>query len=63
MSNEIDTRPVPSPCIGVCALGEGDVCIACHRSGMEISHWGRMTNEEKRAVWALVRRREQGEAC
>jgi len=56
-------KPVPSPCIGVCALGEGDICIACHRSGQEISHWGRMSNEEKRAVWALIRRREQGEAC
>lgn len=56
------TRPgVPSPCVGVCALDEQDLCIACHRSGLEIADWGCMSDEEKRAVWALIRRREAGE--
>ena len=51
-----DDKPVPSPCVSVCALGAGDICIACHRSGNEISRWGSMNNTEKRAVWALIRR-------
>lgn len=63
MTDSTYEKPVPSPCIGVCALGEGDICIACHRSGSEISYWGRMSNEEKRAVWELIRRREQGDSC
>jgi len=61
MSNSNEEKPVPSPCVSICALGEGDICVACHRSGEEISRWGRMSNEEKRSVWALIRRREQGE--
>lgn len=51
-------RPIPSPCIGVCALDEKDLCIACRRSGMEIAEWGVLSDEQKRAVWALIRQRE-----
>lgn len=61
MSDNTAQKPVPSPCVSVCALGEGDICIACQRSGDEISRWGQMSNDEKRAVWALIRRRERGE--
>lgn len=61
MSSPSEEKPVPSPCVSICALGEGDICVACHRSGEEISRWGRMSNAEKRAVWGLIRRREQGE--
>ncbi len=61
--SEQPENPVRSPCIGVCALGAGDICIACHRSGLEIAEWGAMSNEEKRAVMARVRRRERGEHC
>jgi len=53
--------PVPSPCVSVCALGEGDICIACCRSGDEIRRWGSMSNAEKRAVWERIRQREQGQ--
>ena len=59
MSNENTTpRPVRSPCIGVCALDEKDLCIACRRSGMEIAEWGVLSDEEKKAVWALIKQRE-----
>lgn len=61
MNKPVDEKPVPSPCVSVCSLGEGDICIACHRSGEEISRWGRMSNDEKRAVWVLIVRRERGE--
>lgn len=61
MSDEIKSQPVRSPCVSVCALDKDDICIACHRRGLEIADWGCMSDEEKRAVWALIRRREQGE--
>lgn len=52
---------VPSPCLGICMLDADDLCTACRRSGLEIADWGGMSDEEKRAVWALIRRREAGE--
>ncbi|MCV6588184.1 MAG: DUF1289 domain-containing protein, partial [Marinobacterium sp.] len=54
--------PVRSPCVSVCALDRNDICIACHRSGMEISQWGAMSNTEKRQVLGKVARRERGES-
>ncbi|WP_237065983.1 DUF1289 domain-containing protein [Microbulbifer guangxiensis] len=43
-------RPVRSPCISVCALNEQDICEGCFRSGMEISRWGTMSNDERRQI-------------
>ena len=53
---------VRSPCIAVCSLDERDMCIGCQRTGDEITRWGRMSDEERRAVLVLVeqRAREQG---
>ncbi|MDP2504769.1 DUF1289 domain-containing protein [Oceanobacter sp. 3_MG-2023] len=51
--------PVKSPCVHVCVLDNQDICQGCYRTGLEISHWGRMTNPEKRDVLALCQQREQ----
>lgn len=45
-----DTTPVRSPCVFVCSLGDDDICIGCHRSGAEITEWGRVSNERRRAI-------------
>ncbi|WP_342706521.1 DUF1289 domain-containing protein [Microbulbifer yueqingensis] len=51
-----------SPCISVCALNGDDVCEGCFRTGMEISRWGTMSNDERRAVLhrCTERAREMG---
>lgn len=54
---------VRSPCMGVCALDEHDLCIACKRSGMEIAEWGVLTNEQRREVIKKIERRYQGDIC
>ena len=41
---------VLSPCVGVCALDDNDVCIGCFRSGNEIREWSGYSNENKREV-------------
>ena len=51
--------PVPSPCVSICALDDNNVCLGCYRSGEEISRWGEMSNEEKRAVMDKVGERER----
>lgn len=61
--NEQSVRPVRSPCVGVCALDQNDICIACHRSGMEIAEWGVLSDEQKREVIRKVIKREKGEVC
>ncbi|WP_299201997.1 DUF1289 domain-containing protein [uncultured Amphritea sp.] len=60
MNNDVaPPRPIRSPCIGVCALDEKDLCIACRRTGIEIAEWGVLTDDEKKTVWALIREREE----
>ncbi|PCC97965.1 DUF1289 domain-containing protein [Halopseudomonas pelagia] len=53
---------VKSPCIGVCALDEQNLCTGCQRSGEEITLWGRMSDAQRREVLLLCesRARAQG---
>ena len=53
---------VKSPCIGVCALDERNLCTGCQRSGEEITLWGRMSDAQRREVLLLceTRARAQG---
>jgi len=50
---------VRSPCVGICALDDDDVCVGCFRTGMEICRWGEMTKDEKNVVMNNVRKREE----
>lgn len=50
-------KPVPSPCISVCALDEQDICTGCQRTAGEITRWGRMDNTERRRVLLLCHER------
>lgn len=52
---------VLSPCVGICALDESDVCIGCFRTGREISDWGDLNNEEKREVLRACGKRMSGD--
>lgn len=46
---------VESPCRKVCTLDPATrVCTACLRTLDEIARWGRMSDEEKRAVLARI---------
>lgn len=50
-----DTQPVPSPCISVCRMDAvTGLCEGCFRTLDEIAGWGMSSDEEKRAVWALL---------
>ena len=62
MSNNTDPKDiVHSPCVNICVLDEGDICIGCMRSGREISDWGRLDNAGKKAVLKNVAARMRGE--
>lgn len=50
-------RPVPSPCVNICALDDDDVCTGCQRTVAEITRWSRMTNSERRDVLVLCHER------
>lgn len=54
-----DTEP-KSPCISVCVLDDGDICMGCFRSAEEIADWFMASDEQKREV--LRRARERLEA-
>jgi uncharacterized protein len=52
--------PVPSPCINVCKMSPvTGLCEGCLRTIDEIVAWSRANDDDKRAVWADIRRREQ----
>jgi hypothetical protein len=50
---------VASPCVYICALDDNNICMGCYRSGEEITHWGRYSNDEKREVLKKVGERER----
>ncbi|PID41718.1 MAG: DUF1289 domain-containing protein [Proteobacteria bacterium] len=54
-ANEAKVR---SPCVGICALDDEDVCIGCQRTGDEIARWGAMSADEKNATLVKVAKRE-----
>lgn len=56
---QLDFFIVPSPCIGYCQLNEKGYCKGCFRSREERFHWQSLTNQEKRNVIRLCRRRYQ----
>ena len=50
-------RPVPSPCVNICALDDDDTCTGCQRTVSEITQWRKMSNDERRQVLALCHER------
>ncbi len=51
--------PVPSPCINVCKMSPATgLCEGCLRTIDEIRAWRASSDDDKRAIWAEIRRRE-----
>lgn len=59
-SNSSQKPVVLSPCVGICALDDNDICIGCYRSGQEISVWGKVSDEEKKEILRNVQKRMEG---
>ncbi len=50
--------PVPSPCIDVCRMdATSGLCEGCLRTIDEIAAWSRLSDGDKRAVWAALEAR------
>lgn len=50
VAEKLPTR-IPTPCIGVCSTGVGDiVCRGCKRYAHEVIHWNSYSDEQKRAI-------------
>jgi hypothetical protein len=41
------SRPLLSPCTGICRLGAGGLCEGCHRTVDEIARWTSYTDAER----------------
>ncbi|NSX56373.1 DUF1289 domain-containing protein [Parasulfitobacter algicola] len=72
MSNEVWKRDeVESPCINICVIHPQErICTGCLRSIDEITDWGRMTPDARKAVMAelptrapLLKKRRGGRAA
>ncbi len=50
-----DTKPRPSPCIGVCAVSaRAGFCIGCGRKLAEIGGWTGFSEEQRDTIRALL---------
>jgi predicted Fe-S protein YdhL (DUF1289 family) len=46
---------VPSPCISICTINPASqLCEGCLRTLDEIADWSKMSNADKRVVWARI---------
>lgn len=44
-----DDRTTPTtPCVGVCRMDAGGLCIGCRRTLAEIARWGSMSDDDRR---------------
>lgn len=51
----IESEPIKSPCIKVCAVdGQTGLCLGCGRTLSEIGGWTRLGNEGRQAVLDLL---------
>jgi len=42
---------IPSPCVGICRIHPiYKTCRGCYRTNLEISIWGKSSDENKRAI-------------
>ncbi len=49
---------VPSPCVSVCRMdAQREYCEGCLRSIDEIRVWRASSDQEKKAIWALIAER------
>ena len=51
-----------SPCISVCLLDDGDVCVGCYRSAVEITDWFMADADGKREILARAKERREAAA-
>jgi predicted Fe-S protein YdhL (DUF1289 family) len=50
--------PVPTPCVGVCAMDAASgFCTGCARTTEEIGAWQGASEAERRAIWAFLPKR------
>jgi predicted Fe-S protein YdhL (DUF1289 family) len=53
------TRPIESPCIGLCQYYKG-VCRGCGRTTEEMFEWDGMTEEKKQTVINRLQKKKIG---
>lgn len=46
--------PVLSPCIGLCQLDDGGLCVGCFRTGDEIGRWLGMSTAEREKLMSVI---------
>ncbi len=60
MIERVPPVTIASPCTGVCAIEDDDLCRGCARTLDEIAAWGTMTVVERDAVMRTLPARRRG---
>jgi predicted Fe-S protein YdhL (DUF1289 family) len=55
-----DAAMIETPCIKICSIDpETGLCSGCARTRGEIASWSSLSNEERRAIMALLPNRQK----
>ncbi len=47
-------KPILTPCIGICTLGDDGLCVGCHRTGDEVARWSTLDDVERARIMSFV---------
>jgi len=50
MTSSGPAESIASPCVGVCTLGPGNICIGCLRTAAEIGNWLNYSNQQRQRI-------------
>ncbi|MFZ0390795.1 MAG: DUF1289 domain-containing protein [Calditrichia bacterium] len=56
----MDRSEVKSPCVGICAIAQNELCAGCFRTLEEIAQWNTLPDAAKRKILKeILHRREK----
>ncbi len=48
---------VESPCVKICVIDDGGLCVGCARTLDEIAQWGSYSPDKRRAIMGMLKER------
>lgn len=63
LANVKATATVDSPCVKICVIDDGGLCVGCARTLDEIAGWGTYSQAQRRAIMGALAHRRPAKAA